>query len=136
PFENETAIRLGARPKDSRDRGDQPPRADRTCVLGTLGSKIGRKPGVHALHSVPFEAVEVCLHGMYRVVAGGCLNGLAGNVNRDEDSLLLKPFSGKAVLMIRPLASGHDSPGGWFEGNGPKCEVIEGKHAAPFGCVP
>src|SRR5215467_10644271 len=38
PFENETAIRFGSRPKDSRDRGDQPPGADRTYVLGILGS--------------------------------------------------------------------------------------------------
>jgi len=34
---------------------------------------------------------------MYRVVASCRLNGLAGDVNADEDPLLLKPFRGKPV---------------------------------------
>src|SRR5207248_4177680 len=104
PFENETAIRLNTRPEDSRDGGDQPTRPDRSGVLGVPRSEIGRKPGVHALYSVPFEAVQVGLHGMYQVVASCCLNGLASDVNGDEDPLLLKPFCGKPVFVIRPLA--------------------------------
>ena len=40
PFENETTIRLGAWPEDSRNGGDQPTRPNRSRVLGVLDSKI------------------------------------------------------------------------------------------------
>src|SRR4051812_25664035 len=73
---------------------------------------------------------------MYGVVASYRLNGLAGYVNGDEDPLLLKPFRGKPVFVIRPLAFGHDSPGSWLERYRSVCEFVEGEHATPFRRMP
>ena len=88
------------------------------------------------MYSVPAEAVQVVLYGMYRVVASCRLNGLASDINGDEDPLLLKPFRSKPVFVIRPLAFGHDSPGSWPERNRSECEFVEGKHATPFRRMP
>jgi len=136
PFQNETAVCLRTRPEDSRDGGDQPTRSDRTRVLGVRGSEIGRKPCVHALYAVPFQTVQVGLYGMYRVLASCRLNGLARDVNRNEDPLLLQPFRSKPVFVIRPLAFGYDSPGSWLERNRSEFEFVEGKHATPFRRMP
>jgi hypothetical protein len=64
------------------------------------------------------------------------LNSLAGDINGDEDSLLLEPFCRESVLVIGPLAFRHNSPRGWLKRNGSKGEFIKGKHAAPFRRMP
>src|SRR5215469_14199867 len=66
-------------------------------VLWALFEDYGLKPdeinvgcdGFHSLYAVPFEAVQIRLYGVDRVVAGRRLNGLPGHVDRNEDALLL-----------------------------------------------
>ena len=72
-----------------------------SCIVR---AQIGRQPGVHTLDSVPFEAVQVRLHGMDRVVASRRLNRLARDVDGNENPLLLEPFCRESVLVIGPLA--------------------------------
>src|SRR5436305_765270 len=70
------------------------------------------------------------------MIPRGRLHGLAGDFDRDQNSLTLQPFGGQAVLVIGPLALGHEAPGGRLENDGSKSEFVEGEHAAPFRRVP
>jgi hypothetical protein len=66
------------------------------------------------------------------MIASRRLDGLAGDLNGNEDSLPLEPFCGQSVLLVGPLAFRHDSPGSCLKRNRSKCKFIEGKNATPF----
>jgi hypothetical protein len=70
------------------------------------------------------------------VISGGGLDGLAGDVNGNEDSLFLEPFCRAAVLMIGPFALGHNAPRRRLQRKRTESEFVERKYASPFRCMP
>jgi hypothetical protein len=69
---------------------------------------------------------------MEGVIASGGLHGLTGGFNRNQDSLFLQPLSCTAVIMISPLAFGHNAPRRWLQGNRAESEFVERQHSSPF----
>ncbi len=81
PFENQAAIGLRPRSKDSRDGRDEPARADGASVVRIVGAEEGGQPSVQALNSIPMDALQVGLHGVKWMISRGRLDGLPGDLD-------------------------------------------------------
>ena len=70
------------------------------------------------------------------MIPSNCLNSLAGDIYRDQDSLSLQPFRSQTILVIGPFPFRNDAPGSWLEKDRSKSELIEGEDSTPFRRMP
>ena len=64
------------------------------------------------------------------------LHGLAGDLDRYENPLLLEPFRSKAIFMIGPLSVGQKTSWCGLQRDGPKSKFVEREDSSPFRRVP
>jgi hypothetical protein len=82
------------------------------------------------------KALQICPHGMERVIPCGRLYRLPGHLHGDQDSLPLEPFRSQPILVIGPFSFGDHAPGRRLQRHRPISEFVEGQHASPFRSVP
>ena len=100
-----------------------------------LHADVGGEPGIEPWHSIPVQRIQVVAHRVHGVLASNDWMPRPTIPICSGNSLLLKPFTGAGIVIVRPLLCCLIAPRRRLRRDRPRRELVVSQDTVPFRSI-